>query len=142
MLVNVKLFKKFLNFIFDLLYISTTKGFHCYNCIHTNSVPWINSSLLIYSPFPSSPVSQIVFGGFHYAVFICEYVVYFHFLHPSVSFPLPLPSLTERRKVPHIHLCPIIVITTTTTTTTTLGLGSTNECEHVLFGLLRLTYHT
>jgi hypothetical protein len=61
--------------------------------------------------------------------------VYFRLLCHSVSFPFPAPCTgPPSRIVPHIHSYPIIIIS--------LGLCSTNEWEHEIFGLLSIAYIT
>jgi hypothetical protein len=62
-----------------------------------------------------------MFGGFHYAVV-------------SIIFFPPTPLQT----VPLSHSCLIIIIITIII----LGIGSTNEQEYTLFGILSLAYLT
>jgi hypothetical protein len=45
---------------------------------------------LYFHSFHPLPLFTKVFGGFHYPVFICICIVYFHPPHFSVSFPSPL----------------------------------------------------
>jgi hypothetical protein len=101
------LFKKYFVF-FKLSCTNNTKGFHCDNSIHVQECTLNKfTSSIVFSFTPSSfPLFQTLFGGFHYAVFICVYAVYFNPLHPSVSFPFPFPVLTDPlRQYPiYIHM--------------------------------------
>jgi hypothetical protein len=68
------------------------RGFHCDNTIHVSRILWKNSSPPFY-PYSSSFSSssfQAMFGGFHYSVFMCIYVAYFHPL--TLQYPFLSPS--------------------------------------------------
>jgi hypothetical protein len=73
-------FYLFLNFIFELFYINKMRGFIViitYVCIIY--FEQVHPLHYIFNP----PFSKAVFGGFHYAIFICRYVEYFHSSLPS-----------------------------------------------------------
>jgi hypothetical protein len=78
---------KFFLFLFYFLFIIHSKGFHCDNSIYICSVPWTSLPSIVFPcPSLSSLLFQTVFAGFHCAVLICIYAVYFHPLHSAVLF--------------------------------------------------------
>jgi hypothetical protein len=73
-----------------------------------------------------------LFGGLHYAVFICLYARQSSSPLSIRSFP---PPLILSQTVPHLHSWPVItvIIVAVITVVIILGLGSINEQEHAIF---------
>jgi hypothetical protein len=108
--------------------------------LHTVSLEQVHHHPIILPfPFPHPPF-QIVLGRFHYAVFICTYVEYFHLLNLSaISFPFPSLSHWHPQTDLRIHSFWFIIIITIIII---LGLCSADVWGYVTSGLSRLVYIT